>query len=250
MRDFLGTGRSAGRRDHADAIVSTQTVNDDRSPLAFANGQCILIARTAYDAAGGHESVRDRFVEDIGIAERVKALGMPIRIALARGIISCRMYASFGQVVRGWSRIFYDALGRNPRRLAVKLLDPLVFCQTGHFALVVSVVLLAQKAAGRFRPDTPFFDPGASLLHVPCVSPHLPGSSAPLSLGTLVSARQCCDRHDPDSRTSDVHDREGDMARHRLSKLGCSTRHSTVGRFAAWIEADLAVSAGAATLIC
>lgn len=86
-------------------------VNDDRSPLAFANGQYILIERSAYDAAGGHRGVRDRFVEDIAIAQRVKALGLPIRVALARGIVSCRMYASFNQVVRGWSRILYDASG-------------------------------------------------------------------------------------------------------------------------------------------
>ena len=44
-------------------------VNNDRSPLAFANGQYILIERTAYDAAGGHQGVRDRFVEDIAIAQ-------------------------------------------------------------------------------------------------------------------------------------------------------------------------------------
>ena len=51
-------------------------VHSDRSRLAFANGQYILIRRTAYDAAGGHEAVRDRFVEDIGLAQRVKALGL------------------------------------------------------------------------------------------------------------------------------------------------------------------------------
>ena len=125
-------------------------VNNDRSRLAFANGQYILITRSAYDAAGGHESVRDRFVEDIALAERVKGLGLPIRVALADGIVSCRMYASFGQVVRGWSRIFYDALGRNPWRIVLKLLDPLVFCQTGHLALAASVILLARGDFGAF----------------------------------------------------------------------------------------------------
>jgi chlorobactene glucosyltransferase len=118
-------------------------VNNDRSRLAFANGQYILIERTAYDAAGGHRSVRDRFVEDIAIAQRVKSLGLSIRVALARGIVSCRMYASFSQVVRGWSRIFYDALGRNPWRLALKLLDPIIFCQSGQLALTVCLSLLA-----------------------------------------------------------------------------------------------------------
>ncbi len=40
-------------------------VNWDRWPLAFANGQYILVERAAYEAAGGHQAVRDRFVEDI-----------------------------------------------------------------------------------------------------------------------------------------------------------------------------------------
>ncbi len=100
-------------------------VNDDRSPLAFANGQYILVARHAYEAAGGHRAVRDRFVEDIRLAERVKGLGLPIRVAIARGIGSTRMYTSFDQLIRGWSRILYDAFGRNPWRLLGRLLDPL-----------------------------------------------------------------------------------------------------------------------------
>src|SRR5262249_6971404 len=102
-----------------------QLVNSARSPRAFANGQCILINREAYDAAGGHQAVRDRFVEDIGIAKRVKDLGFSIRVALAREVITCRMYSSLDQLVRGWSRIFYDSLERRAWRLGVKLLDPI-----------------------------------------------------------------------------------------------------------------------------
>jgi glycosyltransferase involved in cell wall biosynthesis len=125
-------------------------VNNVRSPVAFANGQYILVERTAYDAAGGHLGVRERFVEDIAIAQRIKALGFPIRVALARGIVSCRMYSSFKQLVRGWSRIFYDALDRDHGRLLLKLLDPIIFCQTGHLALLLSLVLLAWGSPGSF----------------------------------------------------------------------------------------------------
>ena len=61
------------------------------------------------------------------------------------------MYASLGQLVRGWSRILYDALGRNPWRLLGKVLDPLVFSQSGHVALLVaSLVLLVTGHAGPF----------------------------------------------------------------------------------------------------
>jgi glycosyltransferase involved in cell wall biosynthesis len=118
-------------------------VHRDQSPLAFANGQYILIRRTAYDDAGGHEAVKDRFVEDIALAGRVKERGYRIRVALVRGIVTCRMYASLKQLIRGWSRILYDALDRRAGRLALRLLDVLVFCQTGHVALAASLVLLA-----------------------------------------------------------------------------------------------------------
>ena len=148
VRDVLGTGDAAARRRSRSCSRSrSDAVNNDRSPLAFANGQYILIERTAYDAAGGHRAVRDRFVEDIALAQHVKALGLPIRVALARGIVSCRMYSSLRQLVVGWSRIFYDALDRKPWRLGLKLLDPIIFCQTGHLALVLSLVLLAQRSA-------------------------------------------------------------------------------------------------------
>ena len=125
-------------------------INDNQSKLAFANGQYILIARQAYDAAGGHQAVRDRFVEDIALAQRVKALGFPIRVALARGIVTCRMYASLAQLIKGWSRIFYDALGRSSWRLTKKLLDPIIFCQTGQVALAAGFIVLARDG-GPFR---------------------------------------------------------------------------------------------------
>jgi chlorobactene glucosyltransferase len=125
-------------------------VHRDDSPLAFANGQYILIERRAYADAGGHEAVKHRFVEDIALAGKVKAKGHRIRVALIRGIVTCRMYASLGQLVRGWSRILYDALDRRAGRLAWRLLDVLVFCQFGHVALAASLVLLASGFDPRF----------------------------------------------------------------------------------------------------
>jgi chlorobactene glucosyltransferase len=125
-------------------------VNDDRKKLAFANGQYILIRRDAYVSAGGHHAVRDRFVEDIGMAKKVKSLGLPIRVAIAHGLGSTRMYASLGQLVRGWSRILYDALGRNPWRLFATVLDALILSQSGHVALVAALVMLALGTPGPF----------------------------------------------------------------------------------------------------
>ena len=125
-------------------------VNSERSSLAFANGQYILISRVAYEAAGGHRAVRDRFVEDIALAGRVKQLGFPIRVALARRLGSTRMYASLGQLAQGWSRILYDALGRSAWRILIRALDALVFSQSGHVALAAALWMLARGDAGPF----------------------------------------------------------------------------------------------------
>jgi len=90
-------------------------VNDDRTTLAFANGQVHpQSSGRPMRLRGAHRAVRDRFVEDIRLAARVKSLGLPIRVAIARGIGSTRMYASLDQLVRGWSRILYDCPGTKP----------------------------------------------------------------------------------------------------------------------------------------
>jgi glycosyltransferase involved in cell wall biosynthesis len=127
-----------------------QRVHSDRSRLAFANGQFILIRRTAYEAAGGHEAVRDRFVEDIGLAGRVKAGGFRIRVALIKGIVTCRMYATFGQLIRGWSRILYDALDRRASRLILRLLDVILLCQSGHMAFLAGLILMVSAGTRTF----------------------------------------------------------------------------------------------------
>jgi chlorobactene glucosyltransferase len=136
--------------------------NDPRKKLAFANGQYILIRRDAYDLAGGHEGVRDKFVEDIYLARAVKSVGLSARTAIAHGIGSTRMYTSLPQFVRGWSRILYDALGRSPVKLLIQGLDPLFFSQTAHIALVASLVMLA---IGRPSGLFPLWLLGMSVIH-------------------------------------------------------------------------------------
>ncbi|HEU5118908.1 MAG TPA: glycosyltransferase, partial [Isosphaeraceae bacterium] len=137
------------------------SVNNDRSSMAFANGQYILVSRSAYDASGGHSAVRDRFVEDIFMAKRVKALGLPIRVAIGTEISSTRMYTSLGQIIRGWSRILYDAVDRRPWPLVAKFLEPLIFSQTGDIALIAALVMLAMGDTSAFV----LWLLGLSLLH-------------------------------------------------------------------------------------
>ncbi|MBI3464778.1 MAG: glycosyltransferase, partial [Planctomycetes bacterium] len=111
-------------------------VNDDSHPeTAFANGQYILIRRGVYESIGGHAAVREKFVEDIHLARLVRSRGYRVRVAMARGISSTRMYSSLGTLVRGWSRILYAAYDHSSARLAALLAGLVAFSLTGYGVL-------------------------------------------------------------------------------------------------------------------
>jgi len=77
---------------------------------AFANGQFLLIRRSAYDAIGGHAAVRDALVEDIPLARLAQARGFRVVSVLGRDICTVRMYRSLGEIVSGWRRIYVGVL--------------------------------------------------------------------------------------------------------------------------------------------
>jgi len=71
---------------------------------AIANGQYMLFRRTAYEAIGGHESVRQEVAEDLALAQRVKRAGHRLRIRGAYDGLGTRMYRSLRGLVEGWSK--------------------------------------------------------------------------------------------------------------------------------------------------
>lgn len=94
------------------------TARNPRWRDAIANGQYLLFRRAAYDALGGHESVRDEVVEDLALAQRVKRAGLALRIRGAEAYLATRMYRSLGQIVSGWSKnIVLGGLQSVPRWL-------------------------------------------------------------------------------------------------------------------------------------
>lgn len=110
-----------------------QSKNQD---LAFANGQFLMIHRKAYDLVGGHRAVRDKFVEDIHLARRIRAAGLELRVVMGTRIASVRMYSSLGDIVRGWSRILYSAVNFRPAKLYLLLLATLIFSGLSYLAVV------------------------------------------------------------------------------------------------------------------
>ena len=79
----------------------TPRVNRADSRTAMANGQYLLIRKEAYDAIGGHAAVRGAVLEDVRIAQELRRLGRPMRVAWAPELISTRMYRDRRELFEG-----------------------------------------------------------------------------------------------------------------------------------------------------
>jgi glycosyltransferase involved in cell wall biosynthesis len=92
-------------------------VSDPKSPAAAANGQYILIKRSAYDAVGGHAAVAGEILEDVALARAVKTSGRKIRFRYAADAVRTRMYRNFAELREGWTKNL-ALLFPSPRLLA------------------------------------------------------------------------------------------------------------------------------------
>lgn len=72
--------------------------------FSAANGQCMVFNGETYRKFRWHSLVRNKVVEDIKIARVMKQQGEKIAVLLGSNDITCRMYTSFGDSVRGVAR--------------------------------------------------------------------------------------------------------------------------------------------------
>lgn len=86
----------------------TEHVSNSKRPAdVIANGQFIAVNRAAYHAVGGHALVRDRVAEDMSMAQEFVRSGRRMSLFIATHEFSTRMYASLGEIVRGWRKNIY-----------------------------------------------------------------------------------------------------------------------------------------------
>lgn len=71
---------------------------------ALGNGQFAAFRREAYLAAGGHEAVKDRIVEDVALARAVKRVAPRFALRLGPELTHTRMYEGWSSVWRGFSK--------------------------------------------------------------------------------------------------------------------------------------------------
>jgi len=72
--------------------------------VSVACGQFMLFDADTYRENWWHEIVKDKVVEDAAIMQQVKSASCNGEVLLANGMITCRMYKSYGEAINGFSK--------------------------------------------------------------------------------------------------------------------------------------------------
>lgn len=95
------------------ALTRFREVSDPQSEAAMGVGAFIMVRRDAYDRVGGHESLRQAILEDIGMARQLKQAGAKIMIMDGQKLYSIRMYHSFEEIWVGWRKNIFVAMKKS-----------------------------------------------------------------------------------------------------------------------------------------
>ncbi len=81
-------------------------VNDPKSGVVLANGQFILVKKSAYESVGGNECVKNEVIEDVELAKKIRAAGFRVQFLNGTLLYKTRMYSSLTATMTGWTRIY------------------------------------------------------------------------------------------------------------------------------------------------
>ena len=123
---------------------STERVNRSRwATDKIANGQCILVRRSAYERIGGHGAVRDKVAEDLMLAQAFHRTGHRFTLVLGLPQLSTRMYTSLAELIRGWRKnIYAGAVDALPLGRVGRIIVPFLLIVPAAFMLIPPVVLV------------------------------------------------------------------------------------------------------------
>ncbi len=119
---------------HATFPMRAQVPADARAETLIANGQCIFVRRSAYNALGGHAAVAGDIIDDVMLARALHRGGFRIGAAVADDAIRVRMYTNGREVLEGLTKNASSglqsggpaALLAGTRQFALALLPPLL----------------------------------------------------------------------------------------------------------------------------
>lgn len=126
--------------------------------LALGGGSGNLVRRDALEAIGGFAALREAVVDDVALAQVVRSHGLVTRAVRADDLIRVRMYHSAGEIIDGFTKNLFPALGRSfPWSLLmlawmiVSHLLPFALAITGDVLAVITVVMITIVRVVLFR---------------------------------------------------------------------------------------------------
>lgn len=103
--------------------------------MTIANGQFLIVNRSAYEIAGGHTSIKNKVLDDLELARQLITSGFRGGVTDASQIANCRMYSSSESLIAGYTKSLWCAFGGIPGTfLAIAVLT-----WTGVFPLVLGL---------------------------------------------------------------------------------------------------------------
>ena len=121
-------------------LYPLRRVNDPVRSEALAHGAFILIRRSIYDRIGGIAALRGEIVEDIRLAERVKASGGRLLVRAAPGLSQTHMYGSFGHIWRGLRKNAFAGMDYRLHKFATGAALGLLMAWTPPIALLTGLM--------------------------------------------------------------------------------------------------------------
>lgn len=79
--------------------------------MAVANGQFLIIKRSAYLASGGHQAIKGEVLDDLMLARKLLDHGFKGGVAEASQIAQCKMYNTPKELFLGYQKSLYKAFG-------------------------------------------------------------------------------------------------------------------------------------------
>jgi chlorobactene glucosyltransferase len=115
----------------------------------IANGQFILVPRSAYEAVGTHHAVRHEVAEDLALAQAFHRAGRRMHFAFAERLMETRMYRGLRHMIEGWAKNVYLGGRRSfPEEPVLRALVPAMLVVAFGFWLLPPAVLAATRGSG------------------------------------------------------------------------------------------------------
>lgn len=129
-------------------------IHRTRDPRVLAaNGQLLLVRRSALDAVGGWAGVRAQLVDDMALCRVMKRSGRRVVFADGDQMADCRMYSDGASLWRGFSKNFYEGIGGHPLGLIIVMALHLLIFVAPYVVLPIAALrgdtgLLTAAAVG------------------------------------------------------------------------------------------------------